>query len=78
VIVVWPVEALVASPLVFGRPTDGAEELQVADVVSRVCCVRVGSGRCECCLVPSAMEALTGVTAIETTGEGFHSALPWR
>ena len=33
VIVVWPVEALVASPLVLAVATDGADELQVADVV---------------------------------------------
>jgi hypothetical protein len=33
VIVVWPVDALVASPLALAVATDGADELQVADVV---------------------------------------------
>jgi len=32
-IVVWPVEALVASPLALAVATDGADELQVADAV---------------------------------------------
>jgi hypothetical protein len=32
-IVVWPVDALVASPLALAVATDGADELQVADVV---------------------------------------------
>jgi hypothetical protein len=33
VIVVWPVDALVASPLALTVPTDGADELQVVDAV---------------------------------------------
>ena len=33
VIVVWPVDKLVASPLALAVATDGADELQVADVV---------------------------------------------
>ena len=33
VIVVWPADALVASPLALAVATDGADELQVADVV---------------------------------------------
>jgi hypothetical protein len=33
VIVVWPVDALVACPLALAVATDGTDELQVADVV---------------------------------------------
>jgi hypothetical protein len=33
VMVVWPIDALVANPLVLGVATDSADEPQIADVV---------------------------------------------
>jgi hypothetical protein len=69
---VCPVEALIANPLGLTVATEFEEELHVTELVkSRVLPSAKVPMAANCWLVPSAMEGLTGVSAIEVGTRGL-------
>ncbi len=71
VIVVWPVDKLVASPLALAVATDGADELQWAEWVTSCVepSVKVPTA-VNVWFIPNGIAAVAGLTVIETTEAG--------